>query len=102
MKIKKSAKLNQMLQELYDIDFFYVDDILSQQADFYTISDKTRPEEGFDAGFKLCLAAQKKNLPIYEVECYRGDFSVYFIGNLKKVQTIFAKALKEAKENDAG
>lgn len=96
--IKKSKVLNRMCGELYNIDFYYLDDILTNHSDYYTISRKTSPEDGFFAGHQLCLKSVKKNMPIFEVECYRGDFSVYFIKPFKEIKNIFKEALLKAKQ----
>ncbi len=101
MKVKSSEKLNDMLDELYDIDFFFVDDILSQHADFYTINDKSTGEDGVDGGLMLAKVSLKKKKPIYQVFSYRGNFSAYFVKDLSEVKKIFVEALKKAcKEND--
>jgi hypothetical protein len=98
MKIKRSKKLNNLMQLLYNnYEFDYIDTILIKSADHYTISGKVRAENEVQNGFRLALIAQKKNKPVYEVECYSGDFSAYFIAELDEIEKIFEKQIKLAK-----
>lgn len=97
MKIIKSKILNELITKLYNKDFYYVDEILSTQSDYYTISGKTRPEETFEKAVQLTLKAQKLNLPIVEVECCPGDFSIYFVNTTENVKTILKKYLDKIK-----
>lgn len=101
MKIKSSTKLNEMYQELFDIDFEYIDNILSSDADYYTIPDKTMAEEGVEAGFKLHALAEKLNKPVWEVsiDSYDGRFTAYFVGSLSEVKNIFKKRLIQARKD---
>ena len=99
--VKRSKKLDKIFSNIFEIDFYYVDDILSTKADYYTISEKTRAEDAVSAGIRLSAIAKKKNKPIYEVECYGGDFSAYFINDIKSIEKILLKKLKEAKLNES-
>lgn len=100
MKIKTSAKLNEMFQELFDIDYEYVDDLLGD-ADYYTIPNKSQAEEGVEAGFKLYELAKRWGKPVWEVstDSYDGRFTAYFVGTLPEVKKMFEKRLDKAKKD---
>lgn len=99
-KIVVSKKLNNILCQIYNIDFLFVDELLTQDADFYTVAHKQNPclEDHVRAGIKLSELASRFNRPIYEVECYPGNFSVYFVGDYDEVKEILQKALNKAKK----
>ncbi len=101
MKIKTSEKLNEMYQELFDIDFEYVDDILSSDTDYYIVPDRTQAEDGVEAGMRLCELSKKSNKPVWEVsvDSFDGRFTAYFVGTLSEVKKIFKKRLDEAKKD---
>lgn len=87
------------MNNILNIDFWYVDNILSTEADYYSIPDKADTEDGVENGVRLCLAAQNKNKPIWSVFCDDGCnyFTAYFIGDLSDISQMLQKKLKEAK-----
>jgi hypothetical protein len=100
IQIKTSKKLNDMLNELASIEWMYVDEILTESADYYTILDKTSPEEGVKEGFALCEKAMKAKKPVYDVFCEEG-WSAYFIGELPEITKILNDKLEKARQQAA-
>jgi helix-turn-helix protein len=106
MKTKESNKLNEILDQLIEIDFEYIDTVLTSYANFYTIEDKTSPEDAFDNAVKLTQQALKNKKDIYQWTTHSGPFfSAYFVRNkvefkklIKMLQAILDKAESENTE----
>lgn len=94
--IKTSEKLNKLCNELYAYDFGYMDDLLTSDADFYTIEGKEDEQEAFTNGVKLAKLAIKKQLPIFEVWCSSGDFFIYFVKSSQDIKKIFDEHIERA------
>lgn len=102
MKIKRSKSLNKMMEKLFDIDDWYVDDMLTTHATDYTVSNKTPDDEAVEKGFNLALLARELDKPVYEVAYGWGDevAYAYFLGELNEIKKIFVKQIKLAKEEN--
>lgn len=96
MKLKTSQKLNDMMTELYNIDYAFVDNILCSYADYYTVNDKSTGEDGVEGGIFLFNLSLKKKKPVYHVYCYQGNFSAYFVNTLSELKKIMSTNVKIA------
>jgi hypothetical protein len=103
--IKKSEKLNNILQQICDIDFEHVDHINSCVADYY-ITIECDHEDAVNAvsgGIILLRKSIKKSAPIYEVWCEvdNGQYNVvYFVATEADIKNKLLALLKKARSEN--